>query len=183
MKVKIEFETRELAKYLMTVLFIIFCLTIGAYMSYHIGKEAGVASVPVPTATPVPTPIPAPATLVPAAPAMPVPVIAYISDVSSIGTDFGYVCLVDQYGREYLIMNFDPGTAELLHASYSGTVVNTYNGIPMLENVALTAYQPVDYYQNRQYYYRQDDEQNNYKRYYTRYDGQTVKCAGTMICG
>jgi hypothetical protein len=75
----------------------------------------------------------------------PSPTIDYITDVQSIGTEWGYVCMVDGNGQEYLIMNFDQNTAQLLHASYSGTVTGSYNGIPELENVALTGY-PHYYY-------------------------------------
>jgi hypothetical protein len=125
-------------------------------MGRNEGYTAGVASVPTPAPTPVPTPVPAPAPVIntPVSytgyPAAQVPTIDYINDVQSFGTQYGYVCLVDGNGNEYLIENFDVGTAELLQASYSGTVVSTYNGIPMLENVALTAYPPQ---QNTVYYY------------------------------
>jgi hypothetical protein len=86
----------------------------------------------------------------------PTPKTDYISDVQSTGTEYGYVCLVDRYGKEYLINYFDRNTVERLGASYSGTESGTYNGIPILDDVVMTA--------NPQYYYNGWSENNH--RYY-----------------
>jgi hypothetical protein len=171
-----ETELSDIWRYLIVIGVVAFC----AVALYSVGHSNGLSdaesaqiAVPIPTPTPTITPTPAPSP------------ITYITDVQSVGTEYGYVCLVDGNGKEYLVMNFDPGTAELLHASYSGTIVGSYNGIPELENVALTAYPDYDYYQNDDYHqirtYTGNYEYND-RIYRNGYD-RTVKCAGTMVCG
>lgn len=168
---QITIETKDIMKmveYACCVLVIIFAIFYAGTAVYNSGRAAGIESVPTPTPTPVPTPTPAPTptpvTMV-AAPIVQVPTIDYLNDIQSVGTNYGYICLVDSSGNEYLVMNFDPGTAELTGASYSGTVVGTYNGIPELENVALTSY-PRYYYPRNQpsapvYYHRDYNRVNN----------------------
>ena len=174
-----DMEIAKIGAYLVGIAVVVSMILVCGIVLYDAGHSAGVsdtksaqnvvALTPTPTVTPTPTPSP----------------IAYITDVQSVGTDYGYVCLVDGNGKEYLVMDFDPGTAELLHASYSGTIVGSYNGIPELENVALTAYPNYDYYQNDDYHqirtYTGNYEYND-RIYRNGYD-RKIKCAGTMICG
>ena len=143
----------------------------GAYSS---GYAAGVASVPAPTPTPTPAPTPTASAITVTRSST----VDYIRDVQSIGTEHGYVCMVDWGGHEFLIVDFYPGTAELLGASYSGTVTGSYNGIPMLENVAMTQ-QPV-------YYYYQDSRAYKRGHYHSRWrddDTSSGQCTGDQICG
>jgi len=185
---QITIDTTNLGKYLVIIGFTALIVIAAGLIMYDFGHDAGVASVPVApviTASPTPAPTSAPAAVVVAAPVVPVvqvPVTDYIGDVQSVGTDYGYVCLVDGSGHEYLIMNFDPGTPELLHASYSGTVVNTYNGIPMLDDVALTGYPPYDYTSDHEWTQKSNYVQYNEYIRYNRY-GQSVKCVGNLVCG
>jgi hypothetical protein len=166
-------------EWIAVILVIVFAIWYVGTDIYNTGRADGVASAPTVSPTPAPTPTPqAPVYVVPNTNSpvyvvsnaqnpiyvTPTPKTDYISDVQSTGTDWGYVCMVDQYGKEYLIMNFDQNTAELFGASYSGTEVGTYNGIPELENVALTVF-PQYYYNN------QPDEYHSTRNYY----GHTVK--------
>jgi hypothetical protein len=159
-------------------------LALSACAVYDLGRDngfsAGVASVPTPAPTPVPTPatVPVPAPVV-VQPVVIQPTLTTITNVQSIGTQWGYVCIVDNTGTEYLITNFDPGTAELLGASYSGTTISSYNGIPMVENVALTAY-PVDSttYYNGAWYMT-----DHHGHYYTSNDGHGWRTTNRIPVG
>lgn len=175
-----DMEIAKIGAYLVGIAVVVSMILVCGMALYDSGHSAGISETKS-TQTALPTPTPTPTVTPPPTPSP----IAYITDVQSVGTDYGYVCLVDGNGKEYLVMNFDPGTAELLHASYSGTIVGSYNGIPELENVALTAYPNYDYYQNDDYHqirtYTGNYEYND-RIYRNGYD-RKVKCAGTMVCG
>ena len=183
---RIEFDESDKKKLLMLwvallAIAVIAIALIGGYtVGHHSAASENIVSVPPAASTTTPSPTIAP-TATPTIPAVvQTPTIAYINNVQSIGTAYGYVCLVDHNGNEFLIMNFYQNTAQLLGASYTGTVVGSYNGIPMVQNVALLSY-PAD--QSTVYYTAYD--YNGYRNPHDRYVHvvQKVRCAGTMVCG
>ena len=160
-----KFEV-DLTKLGMIVCLILLVIAFG-YAAYEKGiNDSKVSSVDISTVptvvqqTPQPTvgPTPVPSIAVVTEPTLEQTATVYA--VSDVGSQGGYICMVDKYGNEYLVINFDQGTPELLGASYTGAVDGSYNGIPMLENVALIGYPEsampsvhYEYYWDNQYWY------------------------------
>ncbi|MGA2105507.1 hypothetical protein [Methanoregula sp.] len=140
--------------YGLAIIGLVCIIVIGAYAVIHSvspGMSSAsvlpVTTVPVITATPVPT-----QTMVMSAPtaaafvAAPAPVVIPQTPteasftVQSINTIDGYIGAIDVYGNEYIVLSYDASIQYeglVVGSSYTGQVVSSYDGVPMLQDVTL----------------------------------------------
>ena len=162
--------------YFLAIIGVVCIAAAGTYLVMHnvspgtnSAQVLPVTTVPVVTATPVPV-----QTMVTIAPtvavvAAPAPVILPEAPteasftVASINSIDGYIGAIDVYGNEYIIVSYDPSIQYeglVVGDSYTGQVVSSYDGIPMLQDVTLVGYgyeslptNTVDYVYTGNYYH------------------------------
>ena len=89
-----DMEIAKIGAYLVGIAVVVSMILVCGMALYDSGHSAGISETKS-TQTALPTPTPTPTVTPPPTPSP----IAYITDVQSVGTDYGYVCLVDGNGK------------------------------------------------------------------------------------